>query len=414
MDFIKQQLKQIRKTESAINPDKEWIVANKQRLMRQIENTVQVDHREIRRGTLIEFAYIVRSANFVRIMKPALTALVVAMLATGGWIASVSASFNSLPGDTLWGMKRAAQNTEVAVKSFGASQERKAKLQLNLAKNRADDVKKVIAERYLPEASKERAKAVKDINVAVKDVQAAVKLASESVNTQVREVVDANPQQAVEIVQGVTKDVADIAKTLVEAVPQTTSVGVEVAKEVMETVKVATESSLTAIEAVVIHDEITSSTTATAVKDIINDKLTELVKTAEGIQQDVRIVKELVKQGDSGITQATSTSLSSVGQGNMIVTNTAPVVPSVQSTTTGTGIIQNTSNSITATANSETLIRETEARTTAIQESMGEVRKSIDGGNLREAVNQLRSINESTVGAQRLLVETKSSVEIKN
>lgn len=340
MRHLRQQLKALRHADTRVQPDAAWVTKNRGRLMTQINNTVVNSDTVSLHTRFEEWKYVVGNARLWRVARPVLTALVVAVLTTGGWIASVSASINSLPGDRLWSIKRAAQKTELAVKSLGASDQQKAQLQLALAKSRTDEIKRTLKDRRLPTDPQARTKTVNDLNTATHDVREAVKTASDAVNTQVQDATKSELPSAIAVVSGVSKDTTEIAKSLQATAQQTNSVDLKLTREVAETVKVLNESSLSNVEAVVVAQEKTSPENGSAsVKNLVNDKLSELAATAS-----------TTNKIDPAVTVSTASS----------------------------------SSLVTA-------------------QTLGDIKKNIDTGNLREAVNKLKDLNETNVTAQLLV-----------
>lgn len=396
MQTVRAKLRQLQQTET-IQPDLAWAHKDRARLMSQIGNTVVVPAKVSWSARTEELKYMFGNAGAWRLAKPVLAALLVAVLTTGGWIASVSASFNSLPGDRLWSIKRAAQNTEVAVKSLVASDSEKAQLHLGLAKNRTEDIKRAVAERTTVADSDARSKAVSDLNVAAKDVAAAVKTASEAVNTQVQAVSKSELPAAIAIVTDVNKNVTEIVKNLQQAVPGANSVDTELTRAVVDTVKSVNESTLSTVEAVVTAQEKTSpdSPNSATVKTLVNSKLSELAETTSGLEQAVKTIKQqpAVEVGEAH--NSSSTAVAPV----LVATSTASGTPS-------TGV---TVPPVTATTIVQTnVIQAVEQKTVELQTSVGDIQKTIDDGHLREAVNKLKDLNQTAGATQQILVDTKN------
>lgn len=404
MKHLKHNLKAIKNLGNNVNPDLSWVAASRARLIQQISNTVVPVEKPVVVDTAYAFWFHFRSSALMRTLRPALTALGVAALATGGWIASVSASVNSLPGDRLWVVKRAAQNTEVAVRSIGATENEKVQLQLNLAKNRVDDIKKAFSNKLAPDASlKDREKAVKDLNTAVKDVQTAVKEVSSNVSDQVNDATKKDtPLEMVETVKGVAKDTNALAKDLVSTVASSTSAGVEVTKQVLETVKVVNQTGISAVEAV-IHQEtqLAKSGEANNVKNIVAEKVVDLVQSTEALKNDLK--------NSLGVTTPSTNSK----------TLEVPVMLTVP-TPTGTAIVSLPVMTKTdmlgkawpgSTSTSASVLKDAEEKTAGIHQSAVEIKKSIDSGDLQDAVNRLKDLNETVGNTQQELVQSKSNAE---
>lgn len=142
---VKKQLASLRHGHDRIAPDSAWVLRNRALLLSQMNNTV--DARPV--------AFSVRAAKYVsqaaRLFLPQniiATARSVsfvslaALVAVGGWIASVSAAQNSLPGDALYNVKRASEKTELLVASVVGGEKSKVKTLLKHASNRVEEYRK--------------------------------------------------------------------------------------------------------------------------------------------------------------------------------------------------------------------------------------------------------------------------------
>lgn len=406
MKALKKQLRLIKNYDDLVNPDPIWVAKNKEVLMKQMKNTVREESRLPEwRLKVNEHLYFFRSFHVLSHFKPALTALLVALLATGGWIASVSAAFNTVPGDRLWGVKRAAQKTEVLVKSIGASEQKKAQLQLDLAKSRAQEIKKSVEDHITVKSPEDQKKTTEDLNTAVKDVKEAVKSAAESVNTQVKTVISIDPTVALKMVKDAAKDTSEITKSLAQSVSQANNVDASITKEVIETVKVVNNTSLATMEAVVTQVAVSSTVeTVSQAKNLINDKLVEMIRTNEVIKQDVKDAKDSIASTTLSEAKIQTAIIEKKKDDKVTTTSTVPVVTTNSSSTLP--VIP-----VLTTSSTTALIKEAEQKTQVIQDSATEIKKIIDNGNLQEAVSKLKTMNETAGTVQQILVDTKT---IKN
>lgn len=399
MKRLKQQLRAIKTLQGQVNPDQSWVVSNRARLVQQISNTVVPVAKPVVVDTAHAMWFQLRSSSAVLFLRPALTALSVALLATGGWIASVSASFNSLPGDRLWAIKRVAQKTEVAVKSIGATENEKVQLQLNLAKSRVDDIKKAVSQKLAVESNPDdRKKAEKDLSAAVKDVQDAVKEVSVTVTVQAQDSTKKeNSVAVIETAKGVAKDTTVLVKELNSTVASSTLANVVVTKQVIETIKLVNETSISAVETVVKNGE------AKDVKNIVSEKVVDLVQSTEAIKNDVKNTLGLSNQ---------NTELSEVkttDTGAVIGSNT--VSPNVLTTVNQKTQSLEKSLSFTTTTTASDLIKDADAKTLVVNNSAVEIKKNIDENNLQEALKNLKDLNQNAASAQQSLVDTKTMAQ---
>ena len=423
MKEVVKQLRQLRSAEGLINPDQTWAKQNRERLLTQIGNTVAAPSEPTLRERTREFVFMFRSARIIRLFRPTLTAFLVALVATGGWIASVSASFNSVPGARLWAVKRAAQKTEVAVKSIGASEGEKAELHLKLAKSRADDIKKAVVEKLPTSAAStaaDTAKTVKDVAAAARDLAQAVQSASVATSEQVKTVAKANPQEAVALVKDVTQNTGEIVKTLKQTAVESGTTAPAVTRQMIETVESVNNSAISTMETVVGESKAVTGTEGAAVRQIISGKLTEMAETAKDMKQNVDTVKEVI--ADAGALKPSAATSTMGVKTDVKNASTTPaggysLKPEIMPVSTTSGMPYATSTAVQSPSASTTAIliskvKEAEQKTAVIEESVGEIQKIIDDGNLREALSKLKGLNESAGTAEKFIIETRTQANM--
>jgi len=124
-----------------IQPRKDWVSSNRELLLSQISS--QVAQKEIaRKGFLREMIHL----TFLqpRFVKPTfrftVAMLLILAISFGGGIASVSASRGSMPGDFLYPIKITIEKAQVGL---SAKKEDKAKLEVEFAARRIEEVDKL-------------------------------------------------------------------------------------------------------------------------------------------------------------------------------------------------------------------------------------------------------------------------------
>ena len=89
-------------------------------------------------------------------LQPALVMVLVLGLGTGGWITSVQAASKSLPGDALYSIKIASEQTQVALANLSQDERVVTGLHMAFAKRRLDEMKQVVRK---PDGKKKAANA---------------------------------------------------------------------------------------------------------------------------------------------------------------------------------------------------------------------------------------------------------------
>lgn len=172
-EFIRK-LKLLKYLRMGGEPARDFVDKNRAILIMQVKNTqnvapqmrgkAEIGFYEIR--AFISSLVPVKLTQYV--FRPALiTFLIIGVISTG-WIASVSASMNSLPGDTLYSLKIATERAQL-VMAAGANN--KAKLQVEFAGRRLEEVSKIV-ESSSPEDAAKVTLAVANFNAQMGSVKA--------------------------------------------------------------------------------------------------------------------------------------------------------------------------------------------------------------------------------------------------
>lgn len=130
-----------------LQPSQEWASRNREVLLAQIRNTVHAPEKEktkrFQKTWLVSMQQAMRlflSVRFLAVGRSVSIASLAGLLAVGGWIASVSASYDSLPGEALYHVKVAAENAELLVATMVGDDKAKVETLLKHASNRVEEV----------------------------------------------------------------------------------------------------------------------------------------------------------------------------------------------------------------------------------------------------------------------------------
>jgi hypothetical protein len=117
-DLIKK-LKSIK--HRGVNPKKEWLEKNRKFLLSQISNTVTKESGnkfDLSAEKMWKFMSVFLPRTVVySIVRPVAIVAMVLSLGTGGWIATVAASQDTVPGDALHSTKMLTEKVHIAVLS---------------------------------------------------------------------------------------------------------------------------------------------------------------------------------------------------------------------------------------------------------------------------------------------------------
>lgn len=139
-EFIVKQLKNLKR----VRPNASWLEGQRSFLLSEIgredkQEIVIVKETIVEKGKLFASFPIF---NISKLFRPAFgIALVLIILASSlGTIGAISAAQNSLPGDVLYALKTAVENTQM---TFTSSDENKTKLSIKFARQRMDEVAQI-------------------------------------------------------------------------------------------------------------------------------------------------------------------------------------------------------------------------------------------------------------------------------
>lgn len=368
MRTFKKQLNQLAKAHDLVNPDRVWVEENKKRLMLQIGNMVGESHEANSVYAFKQFVKTFVPSRALRMLRPVFTVAMVFVLAIAGWAASVSASFNSLPGDVLWNVKVAAEKTQIA---FSTTKEEKIKKQLEYTERRVEEVKMVF-ENGDKSTDKHRTAAKKELEKVKDSVRDVVKTADEAV----RDTVKTDPAKAVQLALAVENRADDIATGLDELKEVADKSGdKELVEQVVQTVKETTETAYIPVQSVLEA----SKQPEVAENQKIQDEVKQLVsEKLQGVLDDSEKVKQKAQGNDFSPTSTRNSAIDSI---------------STTTSTTGTQV------------NKKTL---------EVENSAQEVRGLIEEGKLNEAFDRIKNLDQITNDAEAILTKpdaTENKIE---
>lgn len=230
---LKQKFNQLKN----ISPNSEWQALNRDFLVKQIKSNTTAE-------TIGIFDYIkMFSKDFAqKAFQPA----VVMLLMLGVFLSSslvINAAFYSLPGDNLYKVKIALENTQLAVTP---SEERKVELKIEFVKKRVAELDKITSDSTQDDATKKE-----KINTVVKELNKNVISFKEHVDKKVDNSIvdDVQKKKTLMMAVSISTETDDLLKTLLEETNDLSDEQkVEVLNLIKETVTSAEEASMLAQE----------------------------------------------------------------------------------------------------------------------------------------------------------------------
>jgi hypothetical protein len=362
---------------------------NKKKLMMQVHNTVVKSETGFwfSWNKIWEAAYIFSPSRMAyAVAKPVLVVLLVLGMATGGWIASVGATQNCLPGDMCYGVKLATEKTQEAVVAVTGSETTKTQLQLEFATRRAKEIKKVVETKGTDKSAK----------VAIQHLQDSIKSASQGVKDAAKD----NPEKTVEMAKDVNTKTSEIVNTLKEVQQQTGNIiSKDLAKEVVETKKMVNEAGIAAVEVAVQKQADGSSQIAKQeVKNLVEQKINSLLTENENTKITATEVKSIT---DAKLASATSTA-AIVSTSSL--TSTPAIVVEVSTTPQLVTSTKELKNVI------DQAVKKVGENVAAVKDSLDQAKTLMENDQLMQAMQKVKESNEVTKDVQQTVVEVKNVV----
>lgn len=236
------QLKALKHQE--VRPRSEWLKNSRALLLSQIKNTVASETKHsynvdnIWTGLAIFFP----KTLVYNVMRPVAVLLIVTMVATSGWVTTVDAAYNALPGDWLYPAKRAAEKTQVAVAAVMGAKTTETKLRTEFAKRRATEAKQIV-KGHDPNKNEKVTQVVHDLKQEIKNVNDNLEqVKSDGVSASVIQEVKQDTEQIKNVLQEVKTDLLTAASS---------SSTDSIAKEVSEAKDMVKDASVKAVAVMV-------------------------------------------------------------------------------------------------------------------------------------------------------------------
>ena len=369
---IKSQLKTLKHT--GANPRAEWLNSNRSVLMSQIRNTVDSKHESNFNINKVWSALsIFLPTSFVyNVMRPVAVLAIVLMVGTSGWIATVDASFEALPGDTLYGAKRAVEKTQMAITSLSGNKTAETKLHSEFAKRRASEVKKI-------SASTDPAKQAK-----VPEAMADLKTEMQAVSASLDQV---KPAVSADTIKGVKTDTEEV-KAVLETVKdnlQSASAGSISLAAVSEAKDLAKDTAVKAVE-IIVDKHLAGDTSVTK-----EDVKKELDKTLASAATDITENKQNV-EGVKTIVDAVTTEVKGLVADSKTLNSTV-----------STGTAKNLTAQMTEIASStKAAAVQTDAAAVDGDKKIAEAKVMIGNNDLTQAVAKVKEITAVSKSAEKI------------
>ncbi|MDD2758205.1 MAG: DUF5667 domain-containing protein [Patescibacteria group bacterium] len=369
---LKRQLKSLKTGE--VSPRAEWLKSSREVLLSQIKNTVPAEKAGALDNVWFGLSVFMPQKFVFSVVRPMAVLFIVALVGTSGWIATVDASYEALPGDWLYPAKRAMEKTQVTAATIFGAKNTETKLHSEFAKRRATEIKKVVAGND-PQKDTKVSQTVSDLKVEITSVAA-------------------NLQEIKNIKEGGTGDVAKEVQKNTEQINT-------VLKEVKDDLSVGTST-----ESKAISKEISEA------KDMAKDATVQAVGVlvTKHLEGDVSVTKEQVAEAIDKTMQNVVTEVGVTKQ-NVEGMNTvvSAVSAEVKDKTATTSV--ESDKLIDAAEKTKEATVQTQAAAVAIDKQVSEVKSLVESGDLEKAMDKVKEATETTKQVEKIQDSTLTTAQ---
>lgn len=384
---LRQQLKDLHTLNTQINPDQVWVRENKAKLFAQINNTVHADTKE--RGfsfSHVDHFFSIFVPNSVTTMaRPVFIFLFAISTTIGGWVAGASASQNSLPGDTLYGVKLATEKTQVTIASVTGDKVAETQLHLKFAGRRSEEVKQVI-ENKQSDAPQRAGEAITELKKSI-----------ESARKTVEDVGQTDVGKAVVLAKDVSKMTNEINKDLTEAA-LVGKADVSMTKEVVNTKEIVTSAGLDTVRMVVEKSAQTDTKTSDAIQKQVKELVIEKIST---LSEDKRTGAEVLK---------TLSELPNTASSTPSITLPNTTVPQL-STSTVNSTNNNTSSTVSVKDTVKGIVDKVDKSVQLVDKMIGDARVLVEQKNLIDAIDKAKEVSKVSNETTRAVSDATEAVK---
>ncbi|MBP6859469.1 MAG: hypothetical protein KBC69_02525 [Candidatus Magasanikbacteria bacterium] len=285
---IIRQLKSLKHADTG--PSEEWLKNNRELLLSQIRNTVSTKNNNRIKFNVDNFwqatSIFLPQTLVYRVIKPMTAIILILAMGVGSWVATVSASYESLPGEWLYSAKRATETFQSVSAEVVGNKNEAASLHGEFAKRRAVEIKSIVSQN---DPSK-----IEIVSKTVNDLKQELN----SVSNKLEEIKTTNGSTG-EAAKNINQTTQDIQKVLKEVkvnllINDVASTG-DLSTQVSQVKDIAKETAVKAVEVMVEkHLQGDVSVSKDEVKAAINQQLQSAVTDAAESKQSMVEVNKAV------------------------------------------------------------------------------------------------------------------------
>jgi hypothetical protein len=281
---IEHQFRAIRMAKDSVRPDEAWVSRTREVLRMQVKNgmpTVPADVQEKMKA----FAKVFLPQTFIQVFRgPALAVLSIIGLITGGSIAGVSAAEKSVPGDFLYQVKLANEQTQLLL---AKGKPDRLELKANFIARRGQEIKDIVSS----DVSQKQERIKQATEILKRDL--------DTVKTQLNEVrkeeSGKRAAEAAKIVDQKSTELVTTLKSVKPNLPQSSKSGV------LEVESAAVTTGVKAVQVLIETKDAPGAQGIVTKEEIINS----INQKTEGVQETVMDATEKLLNATASTTLAT-------------------------------------------------------------------------------------------------------------
>ncbi|TAN33087.1 hypothetical protein EPN28_03765 [Patescibacteria group bacterium] len=364
-----------------VNPSQHWLKSNRELLLSQIKNTVSADKKNkfVLENFWLGLSIFLPKSFVYSVLKPATALILIVAMLAGGWIATVQASYESLPGDLLYSAKRATEKTRAAVVDAVGTKTASTKLHAEFAKRRANETKKLVSTSD-PQKMEKAKGAVSDLKDEISVMSAKLEeiKSSDSAASTAK-----NITQDAEQIKGVLSEV----KANLLSAPSTTAGG-ELTAQVSEAKSLTKDAAVKAVAVMVEkHLQGDNSVSTAEVKQTIVKQLQATVSEAAASKQNVDEMKKAVDLVKTEVKEMSAAT---------------PISTSTQALSEQVDVVAK---------QAESAVQITRQISTAASDTASKAVVMLSNDNLAQAITLMKEASTVNKEAERLLDNTLKTVQ---
>lgn len=365
-ELIKQ-LKNLKHNE--VSPRPEWLKSNRAVLLSQINNTVPAEKESLMENVWLGMSILLPKKFVFGFVRPIAVLLVVALVGTSGWIATVDASYESVPGDLLYPAKRMLERTQITAASVIGARHTTTKLHSEFAKRRAAEINNVIK-------SGEKMDSIK-VSSAVSDLKSELKNVSDNL-----EKVKSDPGSG-NLAKEMQKNNEKIKNSLNEA------------KKSL--------SSDSSVEVLTISKDITEA------KDLTVNASVQVLELLVKKHQDGEVSKEDISMV---IDQTMENAVADMEAKKQKIQTVKSVVDAMMDVKEVVGVDEEGVSKIdNITIKTNEAVEQVNVAANQVADKVIEIKNMVENGELAEAITMVKSATETTRNAEKIQDDSLIAVQ---